>query len=76
MITRTLTEDEAALLQHIMLWGSDGYPIEKLGRRWHWRKWRGIYGSPIVYKTKQAAIDAFERYHQVLLDVRAGRYLS
>jgi hypothetical protein len=55
-----LSDDEAALLYHVGRYGSDGYPIERVGRRWHWRAWRGVRGAPVVYKTKRSATAAFE----------------
>lgn len=57
---RPLSEDERALVQHVRMWGSGGYPVAKLGRGWVWRDWRGVRGSPIVYKTKRDAVAAFE----------------
>src|SRR5678815_4152015 len=55
-----LTDDEAALLYHVGRWGSDGYPIERIGRSWHWRQWLSVRGAPVVYRTKRAAVAAFE----------------
>lgn len=57
-----LHEDERALVQHVGMWGLDGYPVAKLGRGWIWRDWRSVRGSPIVYKTKRDAVAAFERW--------------
>jgi hypothetical protein len=57
---KPLTDDEAALLYHVTTYGAPGYPVEKIGRRWQWRSWRGVLGSPIVYRTKREAIAAFE----------------
>ena len=62
---RELTLDERDLLQHIMRWGSDGYPVQKLGSRWIF-SWRSIQ-TPTLYRTKREATEAFERYHEVLL---------
>lgn len=67
-----LSDDENALLVHVTRWGSDGYPVKKLGRGWSW-SYRGIKGPPVVYKTKREAIASFERYHSLLLDRAAGR---
>lgn len=63
-----LTDDEAALLTHITRWGSDGYPIEKLGRKWVWRQWRGVKGSPVLYKTKKEAVAVFELWQELVLE--------
>lgn len=68
-----LTEDEQGLLNHIIRWGSDGYPVRKFGRGWTWGPFRSIKGSPIVYKTKREATAAFEAYEQHLMDRKAGR---
>lgn len=64
---RTLTDDERALMQHVSMWGSDGYPIRQLSKgRWIWDNWRGVRGTPVVYKTKREAIAAFERFMDIL----------
>lgn len=52
------------------MWGSKGYPVQKLGRGWVWRDWRSVKGSPIVYKTRREAEAAFERW----LDLYRIRY--
>ncbi len=70
---RGITEDERALLTHVMRWGSDGYPVERIGRAWHWRDWRSVRGAPTVYRTKREAVAAFEAFHGILLDALAGR---
>jgi len=63
-----LSEDEYALLNHVMRWGSGGYPIDRIGRRWAWSDWRGVRGSPILYKTKREAVAAFEDWHALALE--------
>ena len=63
-----LTDDEAALLYHVACWGSDGYPIERSGRGWVVRAWRSVKGSPIVYRTKSAAVDHFEAWLDLALE--------
>ena len=64
---RTLTDDERALMQHVSMWGSDGYPIRQLSKgRWIWDNWRGVRGTPVIYKTKREATEAFERFMDVL----------
>ncbi len=70
---RGLSEDERALLTHVSRFGSDGYPVEKLGRGWSWGPWRSIKGPPCIYKTKREAVESFERFHDVLIDASAGR---
>jgi hypothetical protein len=69
-----LTDDENALLVHISRFGSDGYPIQKLGRGWAW-SYRGIKGPPVIFKTKREAIASFEAYEAILCDKKAGRIL-
>jgi hypothetical protein len=54
----TLTDAERQTLTHWMRWGSAGYPVRKLGRGW-------IIDHPSakssgIYKTKGAAVDAWE----------------
>lgn len=63
---RRINEDEKGLLNHITMFGSDGYPIRKLDRGWYW-EFRGL-SAPEVYKTKRAATAAFERFIDVLVD--------
>ena len=70
---RGITEDEQALLAHIVRWGSDGYPVKKLGRGWTWGPWRGVQGPPAVFKRKRDAVESFEKFLDVLHDAKAGR---
>ena len=72
MMYTNLTEDENALLTHISMWGSTGYPVRKLGRGWTW-EFRSIKSAPGVFTTKKDAIASFEAYHQMLIDRAAGR---
>lgn len=69
---RGLSEGEGRLLRHISLFGSDGYPIQKLGRKWAWGC-ADVLGPPVTFKTKTEAVDSFEQFHGVLLDALAGR---
>ena len=69
-MARKLTEDEQGLLNHVMMWGSDGYPVRKYGRRhWVWGPFRSISGPATVFKTKWEAMESFERYVDVLLEL-------
>lgn len=63
---RRISEDEKALLTHTTMFGSDGYPIRKLGRGWYW-DFRSL-SAPEVYKTKRECLAAFERFIDVLVD--------
>lgn len=63
-----LSDDEAALMCHITRWGSSGYPIERVGRSWHWRNWRSVRGAPVSYRTKTEAVAAFEGWHDLALE--------
>ena len=65
-MVRTLTEDERALLRHVGMWGSEGYPIQKFARKWSWGGFLSIKGSPIMFKTKREAIASFEAYYAFL----------
>lgn len=56
-----LTAEEETELAHWSMYGSDGYPIDKIGRGWHVRHF------PTVYKTKRAAVEQWERYINVLI---------
>jgi hypothetical protein len=68
-----LTEGEERFLNHNSRWGSDGWPIRKVGRSWHWEDSFGYRGAPVSYKTKREAGEAVERYIDLLLDKKAGR---
>ncbi len=68
-----LTEGESNILRHISMWGSDGYPVQKIRRGWHWTEMFGVKGAPVVYKTKREAVSAFETFHSMLIDKAAER---
>jgi hypothetical protein len=64
-----LSEDERFVLTHISRWGSDGYPIKKVGsRHWTWGPIRSINGPPVLFPTKKQAVESFEKYHDSLLE--------
>jgi hypothetical protein len=63
-----LTNDEAGLIIHIERWGSDGYPISRLGRKWQIGSFRSWKGFPILFKTKTAAVKQFEAWHDLALE--------
>jgi hypothetical protein len=65
---RKLTEDERALLTHTSMFGSDGYPINKLKRGWTWGPFRSVNGPPSVFKTKREAVASFERFLDILIE--------
>ncbi len=69
-MNRVVTEDERALLEQVIRWGSDGYPIAKLGRGWAWGPWRSVNGPPTIFRTKREAVAHFERFLDVLRDAR------
>lgn len=75
-IETTLTQDEKRFLQHTMMWGSDSYPVHKVGRTWRWMEAGGIGGSPVAFKTKRECVAAVERYLCILRDKYAGRVQS
>ena len=68
-----LSEAEHRLMDHVTRWGSDGYPVRKVGRGWHVEQSFGVEGIPMVFKTKREAVEAFERWHALMLDKHAGR---
>ena len=53
-----LTDDERSALEASSRWGSDSYPVRKLGRGWTFR--RGTVRAPTIYPTKAAAVAAYE----------------
>lgn len=63
---RPLSEDERALVNHISMWGSTGYPVRKVAKRWTWG-FRSLE-APLVHKTKREATTAFETFMEVLYD--------
>jgi hypothetical protein len=68
-----LTDDENFALNHCSMWGSDGYPVQKVGRSWHVNGIRGAGRCPSTFKTKREAVAQWERYLDVLRDRVAGR---
>lgn len=69
-----LTVAESDWLQHVSMFGSAGYPVQKLApHRWIWREMWGVNGAPTVYRTRRECVAAIERYHDFLLDKHAGR---
>lgn len=68
---RGINEDEQALMTHVTMWGSDGYPVRKCGRKWTW-DYRSLK-CPVLYRTKREAVASFEAYWDILLDAKAGR---
>lgn len=68
------TDAERDFHGHMMMFGSAGYPIRKVGRVWIWEDFWGVKGSPTTYKTKKAASEAVERFIHVLCDKAAGRW--
>lgn len=68
-----LTQAEHDWLQHMIRWGAEGYPVQRVGRKWHWVEAWGIKGAPCVYRTKRAAMAACAAYEDILIDKTAGR---
>lgn len=62
-----LSENERSVVSHIAMWGSDGYPVHKLGKGWVWGPFFGINGPPVIFKTKREAVASFEAFHDLLL---------
>lgn len=69
----TISAAELQYLNHIGRWGSAGYPVRKLGRRWVHERMFGAGGCPTVFKTKREAVAHVELYLSVLRDKAAGR---
>lgn len=68
-----LTANQNSFLTHMMMWGSAGYPVAKVGRKWVWQDFYGIPGAPTTYRTKREAFAAVEAYVDLLIDYKAGR---
>lgn len=72
--SQNLSEAENNFLRHIQMFGSDAYPVQKVGNgKWLWNEFWGVKGAPTVYKTKRDAFKAIECYIDVLIDKIAGR---
>ena len=69
---RGITEDEKDLLTHWSRFGSDSYPVKKLGKGWHW-SYRDIKGPPKVFRTKWEAVASFEAFINILIAAKGGR---
>jgi hypothetical protein len=59
-----LTRDERDLLTHISRFGSDGYPVGKVGSMWRW-SYRDTH-SERAYTSKKQATQNFEQYLETL----------
>lgn len=71
-----LTNEQNALLAHALMFGIEGYPIQKISGRWMWVEAFGVKGSPTVYKTKKAAVAAFEGWISAMSRNRMDYYQS
>jgi len=63
-----LTDGERRLLSHITLWGNDGYPVARRGRRWFLETEGYGIKHPGSWPTKREAIAAFEALRDALGD--------
>ena len=68
-----LTQAESDFLRHVGMFGSDGYPVQKVGRNWQWMEFWGVKGAQTTYKTKRECVAAIEKYIDILIDKSAGR---
>lgn len=53
-----LSDDEKSALAHWSRWGSDGYPVRKMGRWWVVE--HSLMSTSGMFKTKGEAFDAWE----------------
>lgn len=65
---RPVSAGERDLVRHVGMWGVDGYPVAKVGSRWHWVEVFGVRGAPKVYRTKRAAIAAVDAFLDMVRD--------
>lgn len=68
-----LTDNEAWVLNHTSMFGSDSYPVRKRGSRWYVDGLRGCGSFPTAFATKRQATAAWESYLGTLRDRKAGR---
>jgi hypothetical protein len=70
--TNRISEDERDLLNHVILWGSDGNPIDRIGAgKWSW-SFRSLKPSKI-WKTRREAVANLESFLDAIRDRIAGR---
>lgn len=67
---RRVTDDERRLLTHVSLFGSDGYPIRKLGRKWAIE--HAAVRFPVLFATKREAVAAFEGFLDILIRAKGN----
>jgi hypothetical protein len=58
-------------MEHVTRWGSDGYPVSKLGSGWTWG-WDTVPGPPKVFRTKREAVAHFELFESILHQAMRG----
>tara|TARA_R110000744_G_scaffold25522_6_gene63274 strand:+ start:1828 stop:2031 length:204 start_codon:yes stop_codon:yes gene_type:complete len=63
----SLTTEENKELTHWSRFGSDGYPVTKIGRKW------SVTHFPKMFATKREATAQWEKYIDILIDKTAGR---
>ena len=68
-----LTEDQHWILGHWAMYGSDGYPVMKIGREWQVLGQRGCGAFPTTFKSKREAFAAWEGFINTLCDYKSGR---
>lgn len=57
---------ERQLLNHVTMFGSDGYPVQRVGSRWQWVDAFGVKGAPTTFKTKREAVALFEQWQDLM----------
>lgn len=62
-----INDDERYVLDSNMRWGSDMYPVRKVGGGWVLDSIRSVK-VPGVFKTKREAVATFERFLDVLVN--------
>lgn len=72
MLVEPLTDGEKRLMTHVSMFGSDGYPIRKLGNRWIVDLEAYGRNHPGMFLTKRAAVKAFESFEETLRDRSAA----
>lgn len=71
---RGITDDEHAMLGHVMHFGSEGYGawVHRGAKGWTWSA-AGVSGPPTVWKRKRDAVAHLETFLGILRDALAGR---
>lgn len=67
-----LTVDQDWIMGHAIMFGSDSYPVRKIGKGWQVVGQRGLGSVPTVFKRKKDAVAAWKGYLDMLELYKSG----